>query len=66
MNAVHYIIPTVIFLLLIGNQEIKWQQSEDFFRAAEEEETGAHIGQPAPEIFLESPSGEKIALSSLR
>jgi thiol-disulfide isomerase/thioredoxin len=66
MKALHYIIPTVIFLLFFGNQGIKGQQSEDFFRAAEEEETGAHIGLPAPEIILESPSGEKIALSSLR
>jgi len=66
MKAAHYIILTVIFLLFFGNQGIKGQQSEDFFRAAEEEETGAHIGLPAPEIILESPSGEKIALSSLR
>ena len=66
MKAAYYIILTVIYLLLTGNQEIKGQESEDFLRAAEEEEIGAHIGQPAPEIILESPSGEKIALTSLR
>ena len=66
MKAIHYIISTVIFLLFFENQGIKGQQSEDFFRAAVEEESGAHIGQPAPQLILESPSGEKIALSSLR
>ena len=66
MKSTHYIFLAATVLLFLGNQGIKGQQSEDFFRAAVKEETGAHIGQPAPEIILESPSGEKIALSSLR
>lgn len=66
MKTAHYITLATIFVLSYGLGEVKGQQSEDFFRAAVEEETGAHIGQPAPELILESPSGEKIALSSLR
>ncbi len=66
MKAAHYIILATIFLLSSGAKGVYGQQSEDFFRAADEEETGAHIGQLAPELILESPSGEKIALSSLR
>jgi thiol-disulfide isomerase/thioredoxin len=55
-----------ILLLSFSTRGVKGQQSEDFFRAADKKETGAHIGQLAPELILESPSGEKIALSSLR
>ena len=66
MKATLYIILTTIFLMSFAIEGVMGQQSEDFFRAAKVEETGAHIGQPAPEIILESPSGEKIALSSLR
>jgi thiol-disulfide isomerase/thioredoxin len=66
MKVAQYIILATIFLLSFGAREVEGQISEDFFRAAVEEKTGAHIGQPAPELILESPSGEKIALSSLR
>lgn len=66
MKGTHYIILLTVFLLFMGNQGIKGQQSEDFFRAAEKEETGARIGQLAPELIFESPAGEKIPLSSLR
>ncbi len=66
MKDTHYIILATSFLLFFAIEGVKGQQSEDFFRAAVEEETGAHIGLPAPELILESPSGEKIALSSLR
>lgn len=66
MKVTHNIILATILLMSCGVSGVKGQQSEDFFRAAVEEETGAHIGLPAPELNLESPSGEKIALSSLR
>jgi len=66
MKVTYYNILATIFLLSIGANGVYGQQSEDFFRAAPEERTGAHIGLPAPELILESPSGEKIALSSLR
>jgi len=66
MNSKHFIILAIIFLIISGSQGLMAQQNEDFFRAAEEVESGAHIGLPAPELILESPSGEKIALSSLR
>ncbi len=66
MKAVQYIILATIFLLSFSTRGVKGQQSEDFFRAAEKKETGARIGQLAPELILESPSGEKISLSSLR
>jgi len=66
MNTTHYTILVTVFLLSFVTIGLKGQQSEDFFRAAVEEKAGAHIGLPAPELNLESPSGEKIALSSLR
>ena len=66
MKTTPYIILATIFLLSFSTRGVKGQQSEDFFRAAVKEETGAHIGQLAPELILESPSGEKISLSSLR
>lgn len=66
MKVTQHNILLTIFLLSLGVKGVKAQQSEDFFRVAEEEETGAHIGLPAPELILDSPSGEKIALSSLR
>lgn len=66
MIFTHQIILASIFILFSGVNGVKGQQNEDFFRAAEKEETGVHIGQLAPELVLESPSGEKIALSSLR
>jgi len=66
MKVANQIILAAIILLFHGAMGVKAQQSEDFFRAAEKEESGVHIGDRAPEIVLESPTGEKVPLSSLR
>ena len=66
MKSAHYIFFIAIFLLFLGNQGVKGQNSEDFFRPLDKVELGVHIGQKAPDLVFESPAGEKIALSSLR
>jgi len=66
MKVSQQIILAAIILLFPGAMGVRAQQSEDFFRAAVIEESGAHIGDRAPEIVLENPTGEKIPLSSLR
>ncbi len=67
MNAVRNLILTTILLFAFG-ATLVYGQPDDHLLFAEEPkiETGVHIGQRAPDIVLESPSGETIALSSLR
>jgi len=66
MKATYYIFLITIFLLHIGNKEVKAQPSLVPARESSEVKTGIHIGERAPDIVLESPTGEKISLSSLR
>jgi thiol-disulfide isomerase/thioredoxin len=66
MKAANHIILLTIFLLSFGAKGVYAQQSEDPAKEPDKVETGIHIGQRAPDIVLESPSGDKIPLSSLR
>ena len=66
MKATYYIILTTIFLSSYGAREVKGQISEDLLKVRDEVELGIHIGQKAPELVFESPTGEKTSLSSLR
>ena len=66
MKVTHYIILAVMVLILGGTMEI---QAQPVLAPAKEPtgiQTGLHIGNRAPDILLASPTGEKIALSSLR
>lgn len=67
MKAVPYIFITAFFLMSFGTTRV-FGQPDDHLLVAEKPkvETGVHIGQQVPDIVLESPSGETIALSSLR
>lgn len=65
MKFTHYIIFATIFLF-IGNKGVMAQMSDIPLRAAEEKAKAISIGQVAPDIVLESPTGEKISLESLR
>lgn len=54
-------------LLLFCSAEVVYsQQSEDIILEPAKAEPGIHIGQVAKDLEFESPSGEMIALSSLR
>jgi thiol-disulfide isomerase/thioredoxin len=66
MKVTHPIILAAIFLLSCSLTVVYGQQSEDPAREEDHIETGIHIGQRAPDIVLESPSGDTISLSSLR
>ena len=66
MRHTHYFILAALFLLFSGSKGVKGQYSDIPLRAAEDEARTISIGQSAPEIVLDSPSGEKISLSSLR
>jgi thiol-disulfide isomerase/thioredoxin len=66
MKAAHYIILTTIFLLSFGAKGVQGQPSLVPAMERDEIKTGIHIGQRAPDLVLESPTGEKISLSSLR
>ena len=55
-----------IVLLFTGSRGVMAQYEDIPLRAAEEEVSAISIGQSAPDIVLESPSGEKISLYSLR
>jgi len=66
MKARHYTILAAIFLLSFVSKEAMGQPA---LFAAEDPDKGGiglHIGQEAPDLILESPDGEMIALSSLR
>ena len=62
MKTVPYIFLSALFLLSCGPQGGNSAKNE----AKNGVETGIDIGQRAPELVYESPSGEKISLSSLR
>jgi len=74
MKHTPYIILAAIFLLFCGIPGVNGQQSEDPvqeqyeipLRAAEDVPRAISIGQSAPDIILESPTGEAISLYSLR
>ena len=58
-----------IVLLSTGSLELHAQQSEEIILEPAKqpvEKIGIHLGQEAPDIQLESPSGEIVNLSSLR
>jgi len=66
MKVAHHIILATIFLLSVGAKGVKGQP---ILAPAKEQtgvKTGIHIGDRAPDIVLESPTGERISLSSLR
>jgi thiol-disulfide isomerase/thioredoxin len=65
MKHSHNIIAT-LFLLFFAYVGVDGQHSDIPLRAAEDVERAISIGQSAPEIVLDSPTGEKISLSSLR
>jgi len=66
MSHVRYLILTSLLLFFCRATLVYSQPDIDLFPAEEKSETGVHIGQRVPDILLESPSGEMIALSSLR
>ena len=66
MKHTYFSILGILFLLFYVNNEVRAQYSDIPLRAAEDVESTISIGQSAPEIVLESPSGEQIPLSSLR
>jgi thiol-disulfide isomerase/thioredoxin len=66
MKTVFYLLFTALFLLSCSGRTEKGTLTE---AAAVEQngiKTGIKIGERAPELVFESPSGEKISLSSLR
>jgi len=70
MKAKRSIVLAIIILFSANAQFVYSQQTEDIILEPASEpdriKTGIHIGQRAPDIELESPSGEIIPLSSLR
>ena len=66
MKATHHLILATILLLSIGVKGVKGQPILAPAKESTEVQTGIHIGDRAPDIVLESPTGEKISLSSLR
>jgi thiol-disulfide isomerase/thioredoxin len=66
MKITRHIILATIFLLSCSVKVVYSQQMEDQTTEHDEIKTGIHLGQRAPDIKLESPSGEIISLSSLR
>jgi thiol-disulfide isomerase/thioredoxin len=66
MKAIKYIVLTTIFILSIGIKGVKGQPSLVPAKEPTEVKTGIHIGDRAPDLMLESPTGEMISLSSLR
>jgi thiol-disulfide isomerase/thioredoxin len=66
MKATHHIILITIIFLSCAANELKAQPSLVPAEEADKVETGIHIGDRVPDIVLESPTGEKIPLSSLR
>lgn len=66
MKAAQYIILATILLLSCGIKEAKGQPILAPAKKPTGVQTGIHIGNRAPDIVLESPTGEKISLSSLR
>ncbi len=66
MKVTHYMILATIFLLSCGAREVKGQPILAPAKESTEVQTGIHIGDRAPDMVLESPTGEKISLSSLR
>lgn len=66
MKVTQHIILATIFLMYLGASGVMAQPILAPAKDKEESETGIHIGQQAPDIVLESPTGEKISLSSLR
>jgi thiol-disulfide isomerase/thioredoxin len=66
MKLTHYTVLAAFFLLSCGNKELRAQHSNIPLRAAEDAEQAIRIGRKAPELVLDSPSGEKISLDSLR
>jgi len=66
MKLKYNIILAAFFLLIFGNSEVKGQLSDAPLRAAEDVGKAISIGQNAPDIVLDSPTGEKISLHSLR
>ena len=66
MKGTHYFILAAIFLLFIGNTMVQAQSGDIPLRAAEDVERAIRIGQNAPDLVVESPTGEKISLKDLR
>jgi thiol-disulfide isomerase/thioredoxin len=62
MKTVPYIFLSALFLLSCGSRGGNNTKTEEINGV----ETGIDIGQRAPDLVYESPSGEKISLSSLR
>ena len=60
MKFTHYIVLATLFLLFFDNKEANGQYSDIPLRAAEDVEEAISIGQIAPELVLNSPTGEEI------
>jgi len=56
----------ILFLWSSGTELAFAQQNEDIILEPARVERGIHIGQEAKDLVFESPTGEMIALSSLR
>jgi thiol-disulfide isomerase/thioredoxin len=66
MKGTKYFIQASIILLIIGSTLVRAQSSDIPLRAAEDVPRTISMGQSAPDIVLESPTGEEISLYSLR
>lgn len=66
MKTVPYIFLAALLLLSCASKERKASSSASTEDEKTPVETGIDVGQRAPELSYESPSGEKISLSSLR
>ena len=69
MKTVFYIILASLFLLSCSSRGSRGSNGIPGKASAEAQNgimTGIKIGERAPELVFESPTGEKIALSSLR
>ena len=66
MKTLFYLLSTFLFLLSCSGRNEKGTVIEAATVEQNGIKTGIKIGERAPELVFESPSGEKISLSSLR
>jgi peroxiredoxin len=66
MKTLFYLLSTFLFLLSCSERNEKGTVIEAATVEQNGIKTGIKIGERAPELVFESPSGEKISLSSLR
>lgn len=66
MKLTHLFILAIAVLFSFGTKPLYAQHSDEIILEPAKVEKGIHIGQEAKDLVFASPSGEEIALSSLR